>query len=392
MNWTVIAITAGVVIGALSVLAVALFRRGLTVPVAVPDAAVTLVMALTGRAEGLPRLLTALETQTLRPRRLLIAVESADDPAYRCVFEAIPNCSLPIELIVAGCAEQAGQKCVNLAAALDRLHAADEFVAFIDADILPQPWWLSALVLPLTKPGYGVISGYRWPTIARNTLGAHLILALDRGIAALPRLGWAQAVWGGSTAMRHETIDQLALAKHFRCRLSDDLTIGELAGQAGIPVFFRRVLRVPSPLSCTLADAWRFGHRQYQMVRVYRPRLWLLALATTTMQLACWAAIAHALRQPLAGFSAAALFGLALCRSVLLDGIGVQLGHRDQASTLPLQLLLCVAKPLVDTFHWSMIISAARVRSVTWGHVTYRVAGPTAIAVVARDAWHPSAH
>ncbi|WP_139557565.1 glycosyltransferase [Methylotetracoccus oryzae] len=392
MSWKVFAIMAGVVIGALSVLAAAFFRRGLTLPVAVPDAAVTLVMALTGRTDGLPGLLAALQAQTLKPRRLLIAVESADDPAYRCVCEAIPNCALPIELILAGLAQRAGQKCVNLAAALDRLDAADEFVAFIDADIQPQPWWLSALVSPLKNRGYGVVSGYRWPTIARNTLGAHLILALDRGIATLPRLGWAQAVWGGSTAMRRETIDRLALAEHFRRRLSDDLTIGELARQAGIPVLFRRLLRVPSPLSYTLGDAWRFGRRQYQMVRVYRPQLWLLALTTATLQLACWVAIACAFRQPLAGFAAAVLFGLALSKTRLLDRIGVQLGHHDQADILPLQLLLCVAKPLVDTFHWSMIIAAARVRSVAWGHVTYRVGGPTAIAVVARGAWQPSEH
>lgn len=392
MSWTVLAIIAGVVIGGLSVLAVVLFLRGLAIPVAAPDAPVTLVMALTGHADGLPRLLSALEAQTLRPRRLLIAVESAEDPAYLRICEAIPHCSLPIELVVAGLAERAGQKCANLAAALDRLNTADEYVAFLDADILPQPWWLSALIAPLQKPAYGVVSGYRWPTIARNTLGAHLILALDRGIAALPRLGWTQAVWGGSIAMRRETVDRLALAEHFRRRLSDDLTIGDLARQAGIPVFFRRVLRVPSPLSYGLGSAWRFGHRQYQLVRVYRPQLWLLALATATLQLACWVAIAYAFRQPMAGFAATVLFGLTLSKPVLLGRIGLQLGHRDQATTLPLQLLLCIAKPLVDAFHWSMIIGAARVRSVTWGHVTYHVGNATDIAVVSRRAWLRSEH
>jgi hypothetical protein len=369
---------------------VALFLRGLTAPVAVPDAAVTLVMALTGDGPGLPRLLRALEAQTLRPRRLLIAVESADDPAYRAVCEAMPNCSLPIELIVAGLAERAGQKCVNLAGALDRLGLADQCVAFLDADILPQPWWLSALVSPLQKTGYGVVSGYRWPTIARNTLGAHLILALDRGIAALPRLRWTQAVWGGSIAMQRETVARLALAEHFRGRLLDDLTIGELARQAGVPVFFRRVLRVPSPLSFGLGGAWRFGHRQYQLVRVYRPQLWLLALATVTLQLLCWVTIACAFRQPWSGFAALILFGLALSKPVLLGRIGMRLGHADQASTLPIQLLLCVAKPLVDLFHWSMIMAAGRVRTVTWGHVTYKVDGPADIAVVSRRAWRRS--
>jgi hypothetical protein len=215
-------------------------------------------------------------------------------------------------------------------------------------------------------------------------------LALNRGIAVLPRLRWTQAVWGGSIAMRRETVDRLALAKHFRHRLLDDLTIGELAREAGIPVFYRRVLRVPSPLSYGVSGAWHFGHRQYQLVRIYRPQLWLLAFATVTLQLVCWGAIAWSLGQPLAGVAVLMLLGLALVKPMILDLIGQRLGHRDQAATLPLQLLLCIAKPFVDVFHWSMIIAAARVRSVSWGHVTYRVRGPTDIAVVSRRPWRRS--
>ncbi|MBM4201048.1 MAG: glycosyltransferase, partial [Gammaproteobacteria bacterium] len=265
VSWALVLVGIGLAIAGLSVLSAVLFLRRLSPPIVVPDATVTLVMALTGPGGGLGQLLRALERQTLRPRRIVIAVESTDDPAFQAVHGAMPRSAMPVEVVVAGLAEQAGQKCLNLAAALDRLDASDEFVVFLDADILPQDWWLSALIAPLQRPGYGIVAGYRWPTITRSTLGAHLILALDRGIAALPRPRWTQAVWGGSIAMRRETVDRLALAKHFRHRLLDDLTIGELARQAGIPVFYRRVLRVPSPLSYGVSGAWHFGHRQYQL-------------------------------------------------------------------------------------------------------------------------------
>lgn len=382
----------GIAIAALSLVSAAVFLRGLAPPKAVPEARVTLVMALTGAAGGLPRLLRALEEQTLQPRRLLIAVESTDDPAYEAVRGAAAACRLPIELIVTGLAEHSGQKCANLAAALDRLDAEDRFVAFLDADILPQAWWLSALVAPLLRPGCNIVTGYRWPTIGRNTLGAHLILALDRGIAALPRFRWTRAVWGGSVAMRREAAERLGLAAEFRRTLSDDLTIGALARRGDERVFFRRVLRVPTPLDCDLHAAWRFGHRQYQMVRLYHPRLWCFALATLSLQLAGWGAIGLQLAQSSAAQAAAALLlSMTIAKQLLLVRIGRRLGHRDPPSTVWPQLLLCAAKPLLDLCHWSMILAAARVRSVTWSHITYRVRGPRNISVSSRTPWHPSA-
>ena len=392
MSWTLLPVAVGIAIGALSLLATVLFLRRLRPPGAVPNARVTLVMALTGTARGLPQLLRSIEAQTLKPHRILIAVESADDPAYRAIRNAVADASLNVEIVVAGLAETAGQKCVNIAAALDRLDARDDYVAFLDADIAPQPWWLSALVAPLERPDCGVVSGYRWPTIARETLGAHLILALDRGIAVLPRFRWTQAVWGGTIAMTRETAERLELGKHLRNRLLDDLTVGELARRAGIPVFYRRVLRVPTPLTFDLETAWRFGHRQYQLVRLYRPQLWLFALATVTLQLACWIALASPPARAFALPALATLFGLALTETALLDRIGKRLGNHDRVSTLPAQWLLCLAKPLVDLFHWSMIVAAARVRSVTWGHVRYRVGGPTEIFVTERREWPRCEH
>jgi hypothetical protein len=391
MIWALALMTAGLLIGGLSLLSSLIFFRRLVLPRAESEAVATLLMAATGNVRALPKLLSALERQTLKPRRLIIAVESVEDPAHQAIRTAVVGRALPVELVVAGLAERSAQKCINLLAALDRVDERDQIVVLLDADILPQPGWLSALATPLMNGACDIVAGYRWPIIKRHTLGSHLILAIDRGIAALPRFRWTRAVWGGSVAMRPETVDQLALRTHFRRVLSDDLMIGKLAAQAGLRVLFRRALRVPSPLDCDVQAAWRFGHRQYQLVHLYQPRLWMLALATVATQVACWIAIFGNLDQSVtARIAGAALPGFALIKTALSSRISERLGHRDTPSTLALQAMLCLATPLVDAFHLSMIVAASRVRWVTWGHVRYRVHDPKNILVTSRKPWSRS--
>jgi len=42
---------------------------------------------------------------------------------------------------------------------------------------------------------------------------------------------------------------------------------------------------VPTPLGGSLLSLWRFARRQYQLVRLYRPGVWLLACGVCTVDL-----------------------------------------------------------------------------------------------------------
>ena len=68
----------------------------------------------------------ALSAQSLQPHRLIVAVESAADPAHpRVAALAQHYPRLNIELIVAGLSSLRSQKCTNLLAALARLRPDD---------------------------------------------------------------------------------------------------------------------------------------------------------------------------------------------------------------------------------------------------------------------------
>ena len=119
--------TAVVLFYALSSLALALlFAVHLRIPEDRLSARVALVLPVTGPLPGLEDLLAALTAQSLRPCRLIIAVESREDPAYdRIAVLADRYLALNIELVVAGLSELRSQKCTNLLAALARLHRDD---------------------------------------------------------------------------------------------------------------------------------------------------------------------------------------------------------------------------------------------------------------------------
>jgi len=58
---------------------------------------------------------------------------------------------LSTELIVAGLSNRRAQKCTNLLAAVARTGPTDRYIVLVDSDILPQPWWLAALLGPLAE-------------------------------------------------------------------------------------------------------------------------------------------------------------------------------------------------------------------------------------------------
>src|SRR5947209_6255443 len=248
---------------------------------------VALVLPVTGTLPGIEDLLAALTAQSLRPRRLIVSVEAREDPAYRRVAalaEQFPQ--LNVELVVAGLSALRSQKCTNLLAALAQLEPDEEYIVMLDADIRPPPWWLAMLVAPLAAGRADLVNGYRWPVPTRMSLGTVLVAAIDRAIAVLPRVRWTRQAWGGSLAFTHDALAALDLPNTIGHALTEDLPIGDRAVRTGLRVLTRRAIRPPTPLAGNLRDAWRFARRQYQLIRLYRPRLWSFAAFVVTTDLA----------------------------------------------------------------------------------------------------------
>ncbi len=338
-----------------------------------PKAQVAVVLPLTGAA-SLPLLLDRLARQTLLPARLVVAVEAAEDPAHGAAMELRSRAPFPVEVVVAGPALDQAQKCRNQQAALEHLFSSDGIIVLMDGDIDPAPDWLAALVEPVTAGHFDMISGHRWQQVASPRLGAHLVTAIDRAATILPRLefGALRTVWGGSTAISAAAARRIDLRTALERTLSDDLSIAAVAVESGLRFTTRGALLVASPNDQSLLSAWNFARRQYQIAHLYRPALWWLAVATISLRLVAWgAAIALASGGHWWGIIVLGALGLAKQATVIV--IGCQARLPDPFPVVSVQLALGLLQPVVDIFHWTVVVASASTRTIRWGHVTYDV-------------------
>lgn len=377
MQNTVFWIAAGIVITSAmgSLACVVLFLAKLRIPASGPVAGIVLILPATGSLDNLETLLAALGRQSVRARRLIIAVESPSDPAFRRATELAKTHREPtIDVVVAGVSNRRGQKCTNILAALTRLAAEDRFVVMLDADICPQPWWLAALVAPLATGGADLVNGYRWLVPKPPTLASVLVAQIDRGLAVLPRLAAAGMVWGGSLALTREALEVLDLAKTLDREVVEDVPIGNRVTETRLRLLTRRALRVPTPLAGSWRELWAFGRRQGQFVRLYRPRLWWCASLIATADFLGRIALAWDM---LAAGSMPALRVLALIAASgsvateLRRAVGRRIGAADGLACTSYQHLLTWAILPVGAWYVSLIWASACTSVVRWAHVQY---------------------
>ena len=364
---------------ALGSLALALFYAAhLQIPDERSRADVALVLPLTGPSPSLEELLAALAAQSLRPRRLIVAVESRDDPAYQRAAALGGNyAGLRIELVVAGLSPWRSQKCTNLLAALTQLDENDAYVVLFDADIRPQPWWLAALVAPLAAGRADIVNGYRWQTPKTLSLATALVAAIDHTIATLPRLSMTKAIWGGSLALTRHALQILDLPATIGRALTEDLPIGERAAETGLRVLTRRAIRVPTPLDGRFQELWRFGRRQYQLIRIYRSGLWSYAAVVVTTDLIVRLVLLS--RLIVAGASGPALPAILVAAALgsiateIRLAVGKRLGVAEPIGfRLSQHLLVWLILP-VPGFHASVIWGGFVSSPVRWAHIHYLV-------------------
>ncbi len=311
---------------------------------------VTLVLPL---AAGTPieALRAALAAQSLPPRRLVVAVREAPGD------------------VVAGAAVDRGQKSHNLLAALPLIDAADQAVVFLDADILPPPWWLAFLVGPILRGEQEVVGGFRWSMPTGPA--AQAVAWLDRGWALTSRVPRIDIAWGGSLAFAPASLP--TIRRGLEHGLTDDLGIAAAARADGKRLLIRGAALVPSPLASVGAVA--FWVRQLRILRFYRPRLWAAQLVYSHAVLAAWL---------LLWGTPALLAAVAVqaVRGVAQDIAGRRLGMGDSAATRACQAVLGLL-PLADVLNLWCLWSSAIGRRMTWRGITYHVAPDGAARVVA---------
>src|SRR5262245_45187527 len=209
-------------------------------PAAEAKAAVHVFCPCKGADHELEENVRSVLDQDLQPAAVHFIVDSRNDPAYgRLVKAGIQN------ILVAGPAQDCGQKVHNLRYAIERAAGADVYV-FCDSDARYPRHWLRRLTAPLTESMAGVTSGYRWYVPSRFHLATLLRSAWNASVVSMLGDHPRNFAWGGSTAIRRETFERISVLEAWRGAVSDDYAITRAAQRAGLRVKFVPDCLIPS--------------------------------------------------------------------------------------------------------------------------------------------------
>ena len=344
---------------------------------------VSLVLALRGDQPGLAALFAALAAQEFHARRLILAVESAHDPALAQACALAPMLPFPLEYVIAGEAEVTAQKCANLAAAMALIDARDDAVVVFDGDIRPQDYWLGCLVGPVLDGRYDIVTGYRWLQPGGAGWMAQAIAWLDHAVALLPRLKGLGLLWGGSTAYSAAALRRLDLPGLYARQLVDDLSAGVRARALGLRILTRRALLVPLP---SAGRGFGFYRRQFQYGWHYQPAAPAFALGITTLHalgillLLAASFSGHVFAQPCLGMILLLRLAALRCQMRVAEEIAAPMTTTEKWR----QAMMALLPPVPVLILLAIILSSVAARRMRWRDIAYDIEGPEKLSVAWR--------
>lgn len=245
--------------------------------------------------------------------QVLFVVERSDDPAA----QELRTISATAQILVAGPCVTCSQKNHNLLYAIQHLPKSTEILAFADSDIQVHRDWLTQLTQPLSDPGCGLATGYRWFVPTRNNLATLTLAATNAAIAQLLSNPKLSLCWGGSMAMRFDDFKRLDIAKIWKRTLSDDLATSRAVRASHMQVAFIPRCLVAAPVSSTWPHLIEFVIRQFRIIRLYHPAAWRFSLINSLAStLGFWGLIVLTLHQRAAAPALASLIAIWAIRAV----------------------------------------------------------------------------
>lgn len=235
-----------------------------------------------GLDENLEKNLSALFRQNFPAYEILFVVDSENDESAAVIRKILnrqtadgTRNSVTAKLLIAGKAENEGQKVHNLREAVELVASESKIFVFVDSDVEPNENWLANLIAPLENLEIGCATGYRWFVSSAGNLASEMRSVWNASIAsALGANVKSNFCWGGSTAMRREVFEKIEMRKRWCGVLSDDFAVTKAIKEFGLSIFF-----VPQALSvsnenCGWREFFEFSTRQMKITRVYAAHLW----------------------------------------------------------------------------------------------------------------------
>ncbi len=351
----------------------------------------TVIAPCKGREDGLRSNLEPLVSQNYPSYEVIFVVDDADDPAVEVIKAVGSEAATVSKLVVAPKAADSGQKVANLREAVLHSDDASEVYVFVDSDARPDENWLASLVAPLQDPAIGAATGYRWFVTEKFSLAGQIRSVWNASIAsALGADMKTNFCWGGSTAIRRETFETLAVREKWQGALSDDFALTRILKAAGLSIRFVPKAVVPSFGECSFAELLAFTNRQMKITQVYSQNLWLQSLLGSGLYsvVLIWS-LCILLVQPL--ISAAWCVALLVLLSMTLLGTAKARLRFSAVSLvldpgpsghLPSHLTFWLVTPFIFLLNSAVALFSRRIR---WRGVTYEMVSPTETRVLERQ-------
>lgn len=351
-----------------------------------PQAA--LLTPVTGAPEGMEECLLALARQTYPNYELVFITEDEQDPATPVLDRVIDavrkdGAGVVARRVVAGKAQNCGQKNHNLLAGVRSLSPDVEVLAFCDSTHLPKKDWLQHLLAPIADRRARVSTGYHhcflkkpgFPAMGKSLTVLALYLMQEIPLITQP--------WGGSMACDKNLFDELDIQSLWAKTVVDDVTLaGELAKrrircEAVAESVMRTELGEESPRSWFV---WLV--RQWFYLKFIFPGSWIgIGVALYTL---FFLIVGSALAVPL-GLVGAVPMSNALCGLLFLTAVGIMgvCARRNHPAPCGHKLWLLGYYGMLLTAGVAHVWTVP-MRKLRWRHISYDVGAGGAVRKVYR--------
>ncbi len=247
---------------------------------------VAIILCVRGNDPRLVESIRAISELNYDPFSIHVVADDPDDEAIQVIQQEMEtNPSFKPRLhFLSNPSKCRSLKCSAIIEAISNLDHSIEVIAIIDSDVIPDPNWLSDLIMPLSDPTVGATTGNRWFSSAAPSLGSS-VRQIWNG-AAVAQMTCYEIPWGGSLAIKRSALESCKLKEHWSDKFCEDTTL-----PSQLKAHELRLVRVPNLIlnndeSTTLKATFHWVSRQLLTVRLYHAA-WPLVVFHSLFSLAC---------------------------------------------------------------------------------------------------------
>lgn len=357
---------------------------------------VSIIAPCRGLEDGLNDNLGALFEQEYPVYEIIFVTDRPDDPSLQVIGDTIragAGRGVDGRIVIAGEAMDCGQKVHNLKTAVTEVNPRSEVFVFVDSDARPHSQWLKSLVSPLVDEKVGAATGYRWFVPIKGNLASYLRSVWNASIAsALGARVDKNFCWGGSTAIRRSTFENVEIADAWKGTVSDDFAMTRAIQRAGLPICFVPDCIVPSIADCSFGELMEFTNRQLKITRVYATHLWRPLLIGSLLFTAVFfggmvlvaVRVARGQSFLLALIMLAVIFALGAAKSLIRFRAVWRVLERRGVVNADSALAHVVLWPLASALYlWNAVVAGFS-RRIEWRGITYELKSANEAVIIER--------